>query len=268
MVTIDATVGDGRTLHEFAKLLEARQKYLNESTEDACAAIAIDALKSIRAATRVATDKSVEKGVKVEQVASLYPSFKSVGKKKIFCLRYKGSKKEYKGGARIVETERNGNVTDYGVFSFNLETDKASINYLIVSPNAERAKERAKKIQRRAGMMFAGLARRALTILMMKTATIKDNDGDSVSSDVSNKANELTQRVETKSGNMLNATYSLLLEDNLDYASGAVKGGESGVNLALQKAMNKVASVINHKCEKLLMFEKLETPFPEVKQRK
>ena len=116
-------------------------------------------------------------------------------------------------------------------------------------------------------MQFAGLARRALTILMMKTTTLREG-GDDVSAQVSNKANELTRKVENKSGGLLNATYSLLLEDNLDYASGAVENGEMGVNFALQKALNKVASVINHKCENLLLFEKLPTPFPEVKQRK
>ena len=77
----------------------------------------------------------------------------------------------------------------------------------------------------------------------------------------------MTRKTATKRGSMRDATYSLLLEDNLDYASGAVDGGEMGVNMALQKALNKVASVINHKCENLLLFDPLPTPFPEVKQR-
>ena len=53
--------------------------------------------------------------------------------------------------------------------------------------------------------------------------------------------------------------------DLLDYAKLALKGGDAAINQALMKASNKIASVINKKCEKLLMFEKLDTPFPEVK---
>lgn len=78
----------------------------------------------------------------------------------------------------------------------------------------------------------------------------------------------MTNKTESKSVGMQNAAYSLLLEDNLDYAIGAAEGGEAGMNVALQKALNKVSSVINHKCENLLLFEPLSTPFPELKQRK
>lgn len=51
----------------------------------------------------------------------------------------------------------------------------------------------------------------------------------------------------------------------MDYAKLALKGGDAAINQALMKASNKIASVITKKCEKLLLFEKIEAPFPEVK---
>lgn len=106
MTTVEATCADGRTLQEFAKLLEARQKYMNETSEDACAAIAIDALKSIRAMTKKATNSSVVKNIEVTQLAYLYPSFTIDGGTKKFCLRYTGSKERYKGNAKVIDTNR------------------------------------------------------------------------------------------------------------------------------------------------------------------
>ena len=75
---------------------------------------------------------------------------------------------------------------------------------------------------------------------------------------------EQTTRVE-KTGN--GSTFSLTAFDLLDYAKLALKGGDGAINQALMKAANKIASVINKKAEKLLLFEKLDTPFPEVKQK-
>lgn len=82
--------------------------------------------------------------------------------------------------------------------------------------------------------------------------------------DVANKAQELTKVV--RSGNGSN--FSIQADDLLDYAKLALKGGDSAINLAIMKATNKIASVINKKCEKLLLFEKIDIPFPEVKQKK
>lgn len=69
----------------------------------------------------------------------------------------------------------------------------------------------------------------------------------------------------TKSGN--GSTYSLEASDLLDYAKLALKGGEAAINTAMMKAANKITSVINVKCKNLLMFSKLDTPFPDVKRK-
>ena len=64
--------------------------------------------------------------------------------------------------------------------------------------------------------------------------------------------------------------YTLTLFDNLNYAIAAIKGGKATIDTQMKKAANKIVSIINQKLKskKFLGVEKLETPFPEVRQRK
>ena len=78
------------------------------------------------------------------------------------------------------------------------------------------------------------------------------------------KAQQLTKV--TRGGTSEN--YSLQADDLLNYAMAALQGGEASLNEALMKAANKIASTINHKASKLLLFQDIGVPFPEVKQRK
>ena len=85
-----------------------------------------------------------------------------------------------------------------------------------------------------------GLARKALSVLMSKTCTLKDNY--QTNKEVAAKATELTRKSELKNG----AEYRLDLSDMLDYATLAVEGGNGIVDMSLKKAANKAASVINY----------------------
>lgn len=82
--------------------------------------------------------------------------------------------------------------------------------------------------------------------------------------DAAAKADTMTKVTKTGNG----SSYSLEANDLLNYAKLALKGGDAAVNQAIMKASNKIASVINQKCKNLLSFDKIETPFPEVKSRK
>jgi len=97
--------------------------------------------------------------------------------------------------------------------------------------------------------------------MLMKKAFNKNSD-DGVEGHITQVSNSLTSVQKRKSGD----SFSITLNDNLDYALPAVKGGQSGIDLAFQKAMNKITATINHKCKDLLMFKKLDTPFPEIKK--
>ena len=62
--------------------------------------------------------------------------------------------------------------------------------------------------------------------------------------------------------------YILDVRDNISFAQLAVKGGAVGVQIAMKKAANKVAGLIQHTCKKILLPGELPTPFPEVRRRR
>ena len=62
-------------------------------------------------------------------------------------------------------------------------------------------------------------------------------------------------------------SYSMSMEDELQYATDAMNGGESAVQLALMKAANKMAGRLQKVAETTLDDE-IGIPFPEVRQRR
>ena len=111
---------------------------------------------------------------------------------------------------------------------------------------------------------WGGLARKALSVLMHKACTV--NDTDQTNQKIAELSDKVTNHQESGNGQ----NYSLTISDLLDYATLAIEGGGGTVDMALQKAANKAASVINQRCGngKIFNFEKLETPFPEVSKHK
>ena len=255
--TVQMTAASGRTIAEFQKLIEQRIRWCNETKEDAVAAIAITTLRSIRAATRVADDTKPPP-VEVAVCGELKLSFE--GRTRRPCLRnVGGAKYNLAKGERLLVEDLTKNVQAYKATD---EWKGRTTTYYIVAATPERA-ERA--LQRRiAARMRAmkGLARKALSVLMSKTCTIKDSY--QTNQDVAQKATELTRKSELKNGE----EYRLDLSDKLDYATLAVEGGNGIVDMSLKKAANKAASVINLKCKGILNFEPIDTPFPEVSRRR
>lgn len=109
---------------------------------------------------------------------------------------------------------------------------------------------------------YAGLAKCALGILMAKTST-----RNAPSDPVNEMTGTLAKKMTNKTVTLNNGQFNLRLDDMLDYAKAALKGGESSITLSLQKAANKMAGLINHKCKDILGFKRLDTPFPEIRQR-
>ena len=254
---VQITAGTNRTIAEFQNLIEQRIQWCNETKEDAVAAIAITALRSIRAATRVADDTKPPP-VEVAVCGELKLSYD--GRTKKPCLRNAGGVKyTFAKGEKLLIEDLTRNVQ---VFKATDEWKGRTTTYYIVAATPERAEW---ALQRRiAARMRAmkGLARKALSVLMSKTCTIKDSY--QTNQDVTKMAGEVTRKSELKNGEH----YRLDLSDMLDYATLAVEGGDGIVDASLKKAANKAASVINQKCKGILNFEKLETPFPEVSRRR
>ena len=258
MAYVSVTCGDGRPIEELTKLIQQRSKWLNETAEEACAACMIDVLVSLRALTKTAKPKKNE--IVVEET-SLTPSYTTVAKGSYqFCLRQ--GKARYVPQKKELIVRRASEISDVRDCKVYRWHDYNKRVCLIVARSKQDATNWAfERIKKRA-TRYKGLARIIWSVLMKQTGTKSALNVDNANA--ASKASTLARVI--KSGN--GSSYSIEARDLLDYAKLALKGGESSVNQAIMKASNKIASVINQKCKNLLTFEKLDTPFPELRSRK
>lgn len=267
-VKIKTSFGTNGTINTLARIIGERMKLLNETAWDSVAACAIDALKSIRAATLVAKKSSAK--VTVKNDTSLICSITTKGEYKRLCIRYKTSKEKYSGDEKQIFIGR-GEIKRQHVYRFTDEYSKNKQSYLIVADNISMAKQMAKRIVQRRILRYAGLAKKAIGQLMHKTATINVSDTpDPIVDDVA-KSN--TSKLESVQKTSDGGIYKLTLTDNLRYALDAVKGGRAGVDTALKKSMNKIVATINRKVFKrsdggFLSTKPIPTPFPSLRRRK
>lgn len=263
-VKMQMTYANGQTMAKFAEVLAARQKWCGESARGSVAACAIDALKSLRAKTLVAKRSSVK--VAVTRDNSLYASCSTNGSMRTPCVRHLGSGAKY-AGKEPVRVADGARIKDMQVYRFADQTDR---EYLIIASSAKSAKEKAKQIATKRAMRYAGLAKRALGLLMYKTNT--QRVADPLNPAVETKADEVTDKHESVTKTADGGIYTLVLRDSLRYALDALKGGRGEVDASLGRAMNKIVSVVNRKIKKhahdFFAPQPLETPFPELKQRR
>lgn len=266
-IHIDASFGSGKTLSQFADLIQQRMKWMNESARDSVAACAINALRGIRTVTKVMKPSGIK--VKVELEGRLIASYTTRGNKSKFpVIRIAGTKVRYQGPERQRFCIDSKQTKEAHVYRFVDEYSKDKPTYLIAALSIKDAEQFAKRLIKRKAMRYAGLAKRAVSYMMMKTVTKRVNDN--VPINVSALAEQVTKKTEVVRKDGDNGHYGLILTDNLLYALDAVKGGQATVDIQLKKAMNKIVSVINQKIKKkgFLEDQQIPTPFPELRARK
>ena len=262
MVTITADV-DGRPLAELSRLIVARSRWLGESARDSVRATAVTFLQSLRALTKLAK----RNGEKIELTPSnlLVPSFRRWGGKTRPCLRVGKNGNTYTPmkGTRVIYADGLVNFAAQKVYTANInrgEGDRRrTYKYVVVASSKSSASRAVRHANAKRIASWRGLARAAVSALIRKAGGNSTTSGK-----IGATANDNARVTERGAGN----SFSVSILDNLSYAECAVKGGTSGISLALQKACNKSASVINRRCADLLDFRPLPTPFPEIKQRR
>ena len=264
-VQIKAGTTDGRTMKAFQDTINQRMKYLNQTARQSIIATAIDVLKSIRTSTRVAKKSSVN--VNVIRDGSLYASVTKQGKTPEFCLRVKGTNQRYVSNETVIRDGKLGKISK--VFRYTNTTPKMTVkerNYIIIANTLSEAKAIARKIALSPIIRYSGLAKRAIGILMHKTASSFSESNEKVGTNVRKVAYSMTACKELVKESESGGTYTLDLTDNLRYAIDAVIGGRAGVNTAFKKALNKIVGNINHRIKGSDFWGngKIETPFPEI----
>lgn len=267
-VTISAS-WRGEGLDALQRVLRDRMKYMHETARESVAAVMITTLQSIRALTRVARLSGIKVGISPE--ASLKLGWVTKGGRRVPCLRAAGSGERYTGPERfaLAEDPTRSAQNTWQVYRFTDALSPKRPTYLIAAPSSASAKAKAKAIVRSRQKRFAGLAKRALGILMMRTGTKRVNDA--VPQRVSAKAREVTGSREIIAKSQDGGKYALVVADNLRYAIAAIKGGRQMVDLAAKKAANKAVAVINRRIGKSGVFlapGKMPTPFPELSRKR
>lgn len=168
-VQVSITTADGKPLAELSKLIEQRSKWLNETAEQSCTATMLDVLVSLRALTTTA--KPSKREIVLEET-SLVPSFTGGRDNPQFCLRLgqKGSRYTPQNKERVAKLAgiQTKDFKNCKVFRW---LDINERHWLIVARSKGEAENWAfDKIKKRA-QRFKGLARIALSKLMMKSGS-------------------------------------------------------------------------------------------------
>lgn len=264
--TMSCTTASGKSMDELARLIALRAKQLGELTEDATIAAAIDVLVSLRSAT---LDARKHKNVKptIKARADLRLSFRREGGKSRPCLRSGENGPRLDGVYfRIDDRYRSIPARMFHIFHITPEHTASCKPYYLATSSKAAAKE-FEKI--RAGKRIeekGGLAKAALGIAMAKLSTRNNPDDAGYKARV--LASNLSHVVVNNSG-FGSGSFSIEYRDDLDYSIAALRGGSGAVDLAVQKAANKIAGMITHAAHKAGDFEHdVASPFPDIVKRK
>lgn len=262
IVKIDAMYANGLTMRKLADTIAKRQKYLNETAFQSVHATAVNALKSIRTLTKVAKSKGIK--VNIKRRADLHFSYSTQNGHRMMCVRDGGGSRMDKTANRIIFEVSSGiPANTVKVFEF---VDSDGKSYIIASISTASAKARAQKIVAKRILAYAGLARMAVSALIVKTNSSGALPPSSFK--VASVAKRETKTSDLVSQSGTKGKYVLNVFDNLRYASLALRGGSAAVDLALKKAANASIGRIKHRCKDLLLPGEIKTPFPEILKRK
>jgi hypothetical protein len=249
---------DGKSIDALARMIQLRGEHLGETSKDATVAAVIDVLLSLRASTRSAVKRQRFPGVKIRRRADLRPSWRGYAQR---CLRMGESVFTPPNNMAVVWHEVKGfKDRDLKVFEVVPEHEN-NRPYFVVTAGEKAAKECEKKRALRRVKNYGGIARRALGHAMAKCSTRNVSDPAGMKADV--KASQLAFVEVMNYG----AHYAVEVRDTLDYATLALKGGRGDVNLAIQKAANKIAGQIKQHLKKVGDFKtQVSTPFPGIRR--
>lgn len=267
----------GQPLDVLARLIERRGQVLKrETVPDSVIATAIEAAKSIRAATRQRKAGKKLKisasgtGVTAVKRSDLVPSWR--GETKRVCYRPRGGGKGTGrwGGRDVCRIPPGVDFKDCVVWQVTLAPERTDRwprqpkTFMLLATSDAAAKEYVEKRFRNIADRTAGAGRGVWGHVMAEVSSRPLAAGAMAAhaAKVASGAFKVEKRSTENS-------FSVRIEDRLAYAMDAIKGGKGGLDAALGKAANKIAGQINHALHRAGdLSHDFPTPFPELKQRR
>lgn len=283
MFQLDAGWGvEMRTIDALQNAIEARKNLLaGETGEKAVVATAINILRSLRAETNQVGKNPVIIGdrwlIKVER-SQYIAGWASPGKhnprgRRVFRTSANGHALDRIGPGR----KRIVNLVGRYTRGEQVQTFRGSAtNLLSRDPGtpfysryfAARSQEDVEaflvqRIKKRIGQ-YRGISRRALGLAMHKVAGTATTSATS-SLDMDRLLGQaVTATVRVSGYNSGEASVSVM--DALPAATLALKNGAMSLDIAIKRAVNATAAIINKRCD-VPLHEQIKTPFPEVRRR-
>lgn len=259
----DLRTADGREIEAMQRVIELRRKELGETTAQACKALAINILKSVRADTAVANENKAD--IYVTNVDSLfYPSFVKDGKfhKRILRAGPNGA---------IVEPKRvcwnTGNYVKGEVYHTYTVVDKIgegeTMQYLVVSKDENSAKKFAEDFHKRKVKKGKYLAKYALGLAMHQVHERENPSVGQIEQEAKMTGLKCVNSFVTENG-FNSGDVNIHVEDRLDYATLALKSGEGYVQTAIQKALNSMTGYLRKRLEAKGIKDPIKIPFEEL----
>ena len=244
---------DGREPQVLSDLILRRQRLFGETAQQAVIGTAISVMTSLRAQTIVADENKVQ----FIKSTSMIVRWVTVNKRHQLKVEGWGEEKKFVnlGGIHTKGAE-------YFVYICKiLKQGKPETVYIVARHEAEVAKYLKRRIKK-----YKGMARSAWGHLMRMTSQLTPTS-DPITDAATNTLRKNISVV--TGGNQYD--YAMQVTDDLQYAAAALKGGPASVSYAMQAASNKIAGRIRSFCAEHPRFtvgENIQTPFPEIKQRK
>ena len=176
------------------------------------------------------------------------------------------------GGCRIINLagshQRGEKVRVYSLSILNTESiplkpfypAKAASITVLARSREDVERFAAARIRRRIGQ-YRGTSKRALGLLMHKLHAAAE--GDVVPSDVDRLVSRLVS-ARVYGGGYGSGGYGVVVADELPRAALALKHGQSGLDMAVSKAANMTAGIINRAVDRRGFGERMPVPFPEI----
>jgi len=278
-MSVDATF-HGKELSALEKIIAQRSEFLGENTKDAAVATAITAIKSLKAETKVANPRNVVFEFYRSTVAdavwrkrgtaetSSAPGQKGMYRRAIVVM---GRSVRKKGFVNLAGRYTVGETVGVWNYVPLIKIKRRRINrdrntYIIAKSEADALKwakdESLKNVQ-----LFKGIAKNIWNPIMRALA-----ENEPTAQPMNVIASEVIARNQSATQTVADNTLTIEVENNLRYATLALKSGPTGVSLALQKAANKIAGQLKKTYEDTYFFfdlnKKPKTPFPEIVRKR